>query len=123
MINYYLLRPDGTYSDAASYPAIPASRPDGQWVEGVPSGLEPYSFLTLNQKLEAAFKTVLPQHLGQPYLTNSVISQIMMAKVAVIDANNIDPTGFLGKATIEGLTLPTEMEADRQTLLELFPNG
>lgn len=76
---------------------------------------------SLNQQLEEAFLTVLPLHLGQPYLTDSVIGAIMSAKVAVIDANLIDPSGMLAKATIRGLALPSEMEDDRQTLLELIP--
>jgi hypothetical protein len=121
MPKFYLLRPDGTYSDAADYAQTPPSRDDGTWMNGSPEGREIWQKKSINQQLEAAFKTILPQHLGQPYLTPEVISRIMMAKVAVVDANQFDPTGYLAIATIEGLSLPAEMEDSRAALLSIFP--
>ena len=91
-------------------------------LEALPQGyeMEPTP-KSLNKQLEEAFLQILPSHIGQPYLTDTVIAIIMTAKEGVIDANNIDPTGALAAATIRGITLPSEMEADRQQLLELFP--
>lgn len=39
MPNFYLLRPDGTFTDFANYPAQPDDRDDGEWVAGEPTGL------------------------------------------------------------------------------------
>jgi hypothetical protein len=75
----------------------------------------------LNDTLEQAFLSILPSHLGQTYLTDGVIAGIMQAKVAVIDANRIDNTGFLARAVIRGLNLPLELEGDREVLLGLIP--
>lgn len=54
-MKYYLLRPDGTYSDAGRYKVKPADRNDGQWIEGEPEGLQRSVPLTPFQAISAAF--------------------------------------------------------------------
>ena len=74
---------------------------------------------TRNQVLEEAFLSILPNHLGQPYLTNQVLLNILQCKVAVKEANLIDDTGALAVLCIQGLVLPTEMDSDRQAIITL----
>lgn len=127
---HYLYNADGSYvgaydtaslvkapEDCIEGPA-PASGADkflnGQLIPGaVPTSLNPL--------LEAAFLQILPKHLNQPYLTDAVISDMMKTKVAVFDANTIDPSGSLGKALTRSLNLPLEMQEDKSYILSLFP--
>lgn len=104
--------------------AIEVAEPPASGLDRMVDGVVvPTDTRGLNEKLEEAFLLILPSHLGQPYLTDSVIAGIMQAKVAVIDANKIDATGFLARAVIRGLTLPSELETDRTTLLNLIPEN
>ena len=126
----YFFATDGTYLgafDAGSVELVPegsieVAAPPNHGLDRLVDGIiVPYEHVpSLNERLESAFKQILPNHLGQPYLTDAVVARIMQTKVAVIDANQIDPTGFLGAATIRGLELPNEMNPDRDTILALF---
>jgi hypothetical protein len=126
----YFFAADGTYLgayDDGSVNLVPegsieVSEPPNHGLDRLVDGvIVPYVHVpSLNERLELAFKQILPNHLGQPYLTDAVVTRIMQTKVAVIDANQIDPTGFLGAATIRGLELPNEMNPDRDTILALF---
>lgn len=75
---------------------------------------------TLNTRLEEKFLQIMPAHLGQPYCTQAVMSAIMTAKVAIIEANKIDPTGYFASAVLNTLSLPSEMDVDKQTLMDLI---
>ena len=59
MPRFYLLRPDGTYSDAADYPSVPPTRLDGTWVPGLPGNLPRRA--ELSERLKAIFEAALPQ--------------------------------------------------------------
>ncbi|MEM0951938.1 MAG: hypothetical protein AAGI66_07330 [Cyanobacteria bacterium P01_H01_bin.74] len=121
MPHYYFLRNDGMYSDAANYSQQPEMKIGGLWVEGKPIGLTVYSGeVDLNTKLDKAFQDLLPQHLGQPYLTDAIIASIFRAKVSVIEANIIDTSGELAKAIIRDLDLPAEMVTDKLLILNSF---
>lgn len=101
------------------------ARADIDWsaweiVPGRPPSATPYAEKSLNERMEAAFMAMLPAHLGQPYLTPAIVTAIMTAKQGITNANQIDPTGALAQMTLEGLTLPAEMEPDRQALLAMF---
>jgi len=121
MQKYYLLRPDGTYSDAGEYPAKPANRSDGTWTAGEPQGLDAYTGGDVNTRMDLAFRTLLPAHIGQAYLTDIVIDTVIRAKVAVVEANRVDPSGEFARAVITRLTLPVELESARTQLLGLLP--
>src|SRR6478609_6820335 len=114
MNKYYLLRDENTYSDSGDYLQKPENRDDGVWVEGLPEGLTAYIEKNMNEKLEAEFLKLLPKHMEKAYLTNNVIYLIIQAKVSIINANQIDSSGFLGKSILESLVLPAEMDTDRQ---------
>lgn len=86
----------------------------------LPAGWQYIGYQDKNTVLDAAFQAFLPQHLGQPYLTDAVIAEVFKAKVAVIEATKIDPSGQLSGAIIRELNLPTEMENDRQALIALL---
>lgn len=119
---YHLLRTDGTVSDIADYPELPAVREEGQWVEGKPDPQkQPFLNKDINKILEDAFLSVLPKHLGQPYLTPQVMLSIASLKQSVTDFNRLGLYA-LSKQMIEGIDLPVEMAADKQTLVNLFPN-
>lgn len=118
----HLLHPDGTVSDIAEYKNNPPfEAPEGaEWVEGEPSPEKEHNKpLTLNEKLNQKFKQMIPAHIGQPYLTAQVITDIMVAKQAVTDANN-EGLGDFAKVIIQGMSLPKEMTADRDVLLSVF---
>lgn len=118
-MKYFLLRTDLTWSDFGDYPSVPANRPDGIWVEGEPpSDVPQFVPKDLNKMLEEAFLSLIPKHYGQPYMDDVVVGRIMQAKVAVTEANLINPE--LGKATIRGLELPPELNADRDQLLAIY---
>lgn len=76
---------------------------------------------SINKTLEDAFLSVLPAHLGQPYLTPQVMLSIASLKQSVTDFNRLGLYA-LSKQMIEGIDLPVEMAADKQTLVNLFPN-
>ena len=99
-------------------------QPDGFEIEDVPEmvpdGWEPYSEKPLNEKLEEAFLSVLPKHLGQPYLINDLIVQIGTLKQVVTDYNRLGLYD-LSKGMIANIPLPDEMKGDRDALLELYP--
>lgn len=86
----------------------------------LPAGWQYIGYQDKNTILDEAFQAFLPQRLGQPYLTDSVIAEIFKAKVAVIEATKIDPSGQLSGAIIRELNLPAEMEDDRQALIALL---
>lgn len=90
-------------------------------VDGVIVPYDPEQDKTFNEKLEEAFLSMLPQHIGQPYFTPELILQIGTAKQAVADFNKLEQYA-LSKAIISELTLPDEMTADRDALLALYPN-
>ncbi len=118
---YHLLRADGTVSDIADYSETPKERQDGQWIEGKPDpDKKPFVQKDINKVLEDAFLAVLPAHIEQPYLTPQVMLAIGSLKQTVTDFNRLGLYA-LSKQMIQGLTLPQEMEADKQTLIALFP--
>jgi len=78
------------------------------------------TMVPLNQRLEQAFMAMLPAHLGQPYMTNDVIRHIGQAKLVVTEYNRLEQYA-LAAGTILSLDLPTEMIADRDALLALYP--
>lgn len=75
----------------------------------------------VNEALEQSFLALLPAHIGQPYLTPQVMLSIGNLKQTVTDFNRLG-LHSLSKQMIQGLQLPIEMDADKQTLLSLFPN-
>ena len=77
---------------------------------------------TLNETLESAFLSILPKHLGQPYLTNDLITQIGIIKQAITDFNKLG-LYTISRGMLAGLVLPSEMEADRQSLIALYPSS
>jgi hypothetical protein len=78
--------------------------------------VEPTDFNEIAKQLEGAFIQLIPNHQGESYLTGSVKALVWGAKTAVTDAVR---SGALVDARdiIESLTLPTEMQADQQTLI------
>jgi len=111
------------FTDYGDYPDTPPFEAGNgwEWVEGhPPDTASPYVFKTMNEILEQSFMSLLPKHLGQPYLTPDVINTVMSAKLSVTEANRLDPTGSLGTAIVSSLSLPTEMAADRAVMLSLF---
>ena len=74
----------------------------------------------VNETLETVFLSVLPKHIGQPYLTPQVMLSIASLKQSVTDFNRLGLYA-LSKQMIEGIDLPVEMAADKQTLVNLFP--
>lgn len=75
---------------------------------------------SINKALEEAFLSVLPAHVGQPYLTAEVMLKIASLKQSVSDFNRLGLYG-LSYQMIAGLSLPSEMEEDKLSLLALFP--
>lgn len=121
MPNFYLQRNDGTVSDMANYPSQPDARSEGTWVEGLPpENATVFVSRTKNEQMQAAFQAMLPNHLGQSYCTTAVIKAVEDAKLEITDANELDPTGSMAKAILQSLSLPTEMQADQQTLLNTY---
>lgn len=110
---------DGALPPAGSIqvPSPPDTHASQTWNGSSWSAYQP----PVTPKLEAAFMQMLPKHLGQSYCNGAVITTIMQAKVAVVDANNIDATGDLARLIISSLSLPSEMENDRQALLGILP--
>ncbi len=79
--------------------------------------------VSLNQQLETSFLSLIPKHIGQTYCTGAVIAAIMQAKVAVINANEIDPSGYMARNIVASLSLPFQMATDQQNLLSQFPSS
>lgn len=75
---------------------------------------------SLNERLATAFNQLLPNHIGKPYLTPEVTLAIGNCNLAVTKFNELDSTGALGKAALQGLAIPPEMNADKNYLLSLF---
>lgn len=119
MTNFYLLRPDGSFSDAADYPSIPDARGDGQWVQGTPDGYSPYRYMSLDERLTALFLQGKEQ-LGDS-VPDEVRGQLYILQAGVLGALTAnDPTA--AKALIETAALPPspEMEAIRAAMISLF---
>lgn len=76
--------------------------------------------ISLNQQLETAFLSMLPAHLGQPYLTSELIVQIGSLKQVVTDYNRLGLYA-ISKGMIQALDLPVPMRADRDNLVTLYP--
>ncbi len=74
----------------------------------------------VNDKLESAFLSLLPKHLGKPYLTNELMVGIGSLKQVVTDYNRLG-LYTISKGMLAGVALPSEMEPDRQQLLKLYP--
>ena len=121
MPKYHFLRADGSYSDVANYPETPEDREGGQWVEGEPpQNITPFVNKDLNQKLEELMLSLMPNHIGQPYMTGTVINQIMTLKGNITDCNRL---GFYGlsKLMLMDSVLPEQMEDDKAAILAAFP--
>lgn len=112
MAEFYLLRPDGSYSDAAYYPDVPLERPDGQWVEGYPEGLNAYRENSLADQLDAVFSQ-------QPVDLQAQFSPLRAAIKLELDQGR----NAIAKRVIELAQVPPELEAQRTALLALFPEG
>ncbi len=74
----------------------------------------------LNSVLEEAYLQFLPNHIGQEYLTDELITGISTLKLVITD-NNKNGLYALSKRLITNVTLPPQMEADRTALLALYP--
>lgn len=76
--------------------------------------------IDINVSLEQAYLAMLPPHLGKPYLTDDLVLQIGLLKLVITDNNHLGLSA-LSKALLQNVALPSEMEADRETLLDLYP--
>jgi hypothetical protein len=112
MPNFYLLRPDGSYSDLANYPEQPAPREDGEWVEGIPYGLISFRPLALADQLDAVFSQ-------QPVDLQAQFSPLRAAIKLELDQGRLD----IAKRVIELAPVPPELEAQKEALLALFREG
>lgn len=75
---------------------------------------------SVNKLLEDAFLSVLPIHIGQPYLTPQVIAQIASVKQSVTDFNRLGLYD-ISKQIIQSLDLPEQMQEAKTEILSMFP--
>jgi hypothetical protein len=109
-MKFYLLRPDGTYSDLAEYGERPTDRTDGEWVNGEPAGREPYTEKSLADLLDAVFSQ------------QSIDLQAQFSPLRAAIKLELDQGRYaIAKRVIELASIPPELEAQRQALIELFP--
>ncbi len=120
------LRPvgdDAQFSDAADYAEdTPFPVPSGmEWVPGnPPSHAMPVRKLSLNASLEGAFLNLILKHKDKPYFTPRVAYDVMAAKFGITNANQVESIRWMASMVLRGVPLPTEMEADRDVLVELM---
>lgn len=119
----------GGFNDGSLYlvpsDAIQAAQPPNHGLDRLVNGVivpyvAPVTPESFNTSLEQSFMAMLPDHIGQPYLTGTVISALGQAKLVVTEYNRLGQYA-LSKVVIQTITLPTEMDADRQQLLTLYP--
>lgn len=111
MPQYYLSRPDGSYSDLANYSAEPATRTDGTWTAGSPpSGTQVYQAPNLLSQLNTLFLTLSPsdQLAYAPYLGTIY---------ALISSGNTAEA----KALLSGITVDSTAQSAQTAMLALFP--
>lgn len=111
MPNFYLLRPDGTFTDFNDYPEQPAEREDGEWVQGDPTGLVLHipRPVTLADKLDAVFSQ-------QDIDLQAQFSPLRAAIKLELDQGRY----AIAKRVIEMAAIPEELESQRQALINLF---
>lgn len=111
MPNFYLLRPDGTFTHFGDYPEQPAEREDGEWVAGDPAGLVLHipKPVTLADRLDAVFSQ------------QDIDLQAHFSTLRTTIKLELDQGRFaIAKRVIEMAAIPEELESQREALLNLF---
>lgn len=109
---FYLLRPDGTFSDAADYAETPTTREDGDWVAGEPTGLQVFSEDPTKQ-LSDGLETLFFSHFTPAREAALLTADQMM--------DLLDFKARLSGAAIKILT-PVEYAAAVKTKVQAYPN-
>jgi hypothetical protein len=121
-MRYYLLRPDGSYSDYMYSAERPQERPEGQWVQGEPTGREPYQFMNLNEKLGKILETAARSSdlSGVPAESIILVGNVATTLERLAPLVPAPLYALAAKTAIETLgVLPGGLETVRQQMLAL----
>ncbi len=111
-MNFYLLRHDGTISDAGDYPQQPGAREEGTWQPGMPPA-NSVEIQPITERLRQAFEGELPAE---------VQADLAPLKAAVkMELEQNRP--HIARLIIQRATIPETLEDLRQALLSLLPES
>lgn len=107
-MRFYLLRTDGSVSDAGDYPAKPADRPDGTWTAGAPPSEAPVPKSRI-ERLSTIFD-------AQPVDLRAQFAPLRAAVKTELELGHVT----VARRVIELALIPAELESVRVQLLAEF---
>lgn len=108
-MNFYLLRHDGTISDAGDYPQQPEAREEGTWQAGFPPANSP-ELLSLTERLRLVFENDLPTEI------QADLAPLKAAVKMELEQNR----PHIARLIIQRANIPEALEDLRQTLLDVL---
>ncbi|WP_303673473.1 hypothetical protein [Vampirovibrio chlorellavorus] len=111
-MNFYLLRHDGTISDAGDYPQQPEAREEGSWQPGRPP-VNSLELQPLTEQLRLVFETDLPAEM------QADLAPLKAAVKMELEQNR----PHIARLIIQRATIPEALEALRQGMLSLLPES
>jgi hypothetical protein len=108
-MNFYLLRHDGTISDAGDYPQQPEAREEGTWQVGFPP-TNSVEIQPITERLRQVFDNDLPAEM------QADLAPLKAAVKMELEQNR----PHIARLIIQRATIPEALEALRQAMLSLL---